>query len=259
MVLSLTAEALAQRIVAQTADFVLLDKPAGLSFHQHEAAPALFPLLRQVLGEDAPLFAVHRLDTLTSGLLLIARHAAAARELGQQFAEHRIEKRYLALSDRQPKKKQGKVVGDMAAARNGSWKLTLSRQHPAITEFVSAGDGLGGRFFLLRPHSGRTHQIRVALKSLGAPILGDLRYHPHSPATDRGYLHAVALAFRCSGQTYCYTCPPNFGQRFLTAAAEQAYLRFGSEFSGPWPLTQCAESLGVQPEVKSADAEGVLV
>ena len=237
MVLSLTAEALAQRIVAQTADFVVLDKPAGLSFHQQEAAPALFPLLRQVLGDEAPLFAVHRLDTLTSGLLLIARHAAAARELGQQFAEHQIEKRYLALSDRQPKKKQGKVVGDMVAARNGSWKLTLSRQHPAITEFVSAGDGLGGRPFLLRPHSGRTHQIRVALKSLGAPILGDLRYHPHSPPADRGYLHAVTLAFRCGGQAYCYTCPPNFGQRFLTAAAEQAYLRFGSEFSGPWPLT----------------------
>ncbi|MGL4996129.1 MAG: pseudouridine synthase, partial [Deefgea sp.] len=85
-------------IVAQTDDFVLIDKPAGLDFHQNDEQDSVIDLVRQQTGIDT-LLTVHRLDKMTSGLLLFARHPEAARHLGEQFAEHQIAKFYLAISD----------------------------------------------------------------------------------------------------------------------------------------------------------------
>jgi len=62
----------------------------------------------------------------------------------------------------------------MLKARRGAWKLARSKESPALTEFVSTSLGQGLRLFLLRPYTGKTHQLRVAMKSLGAPIIGDV-------------------------------------------------------------------------------------
>ena len=192
--------------------FYLVNKHAGVSFHRQGEEAGLMEALRAGLQDDA-LWPVHRLDRMTSGLLLVARSAAVAAQLGDAFASHQVEKYYLALSDRKPQKKQGLVKGDMDKGRGGAWRLLPTRQHPAVTQFFSHAVQPGLRLFVLRPRTGRTHQLRVALKSQSAPILGDTLYGG-SPA-DRGYLHAWRLAFTLAGESFDLVCPPDEGALFL--------------------------------------------
>ncbi|MFC4160945.1 TIGR01621 family pseudouridine synthase [Chitinimonas lacunae] len=191
------------------ADFLVVEKPPGFSVHRDQDGTSALDLARSASGLDG-LHPVHRLDRLTSGLWLLARHPSAAAELGRLFAERRIHKTYLALSDHKPLKKQGLISGDMEKGRNGCWRLSRERSDPAITRFRSQTVRPGLRLFLLEPHTGRTHQLRVALKSLGAPIIGDERYGG-SPA-DRGYLHAWRLEFDWQGEAIRLECPPHHGQ-----------------------------------------------
>jgi len=88
-------------------------------------------------------------------------------------------------------------------ARNGSWKLLRSVENPAVTQFFSFGLTPGLRLYLLKPHTGKTHQLRVALKSLGVPLLGDTRYG--ADKSDRAYLHAWQLAFELDGKSYQFS------------------------------------------------------
>ena len=112
-------------IVYQTDDFIIIYKPCGLSVHKDQSEIGLTTLLAEQL--DVPqVWLVHRLDKVTSGLLILALNAESAAEFFRLFAEHRIQKTYLALSNQKPKKKQGLIVGDMQKARNGAWKLCQS-------------------------------------------------------------------------------------------------------------------------------------
>ena len=198
-------------IVDCTADFLLLNKPAGLSFHSEEGS-GVVALAEQQLGEK--LFAVHRLDKVTSGLLVLARNPVAAAEFTRLFSQRQIQKWYLALSTARPNKKQGWVKGAMQPGRRGGWKLTSAQQALAVTYFVSQGfENLPIRAYLLRPYTGKTHQLRVALKSQGAPILGDGLYG--AAEADRVYLHAYALAFSYAGIDYQYQILPDCGEHFL--------------------------------------------
>ena len=145
------------------------------------------------------LHGVHRLDRGTSGLLLLAKDAETAGLLGHCLRAGTVSKFYVALSSRRPSKKMGEVRGDMARSRRGAWKLLRTSERPAVTHFVSSGvAGAGGvplRAFVLRPRTGRTHQLRVALKAMGAPVLGDALYADSAEAAleERMYLHAAAL------------------------------------------------------------------
>lgn len=218
-------------IIGQTADFVVLNKPAGLSFHS-EDGPGLVVLAEQQLGEK--LYAVHRLDKITSGLIMLARSSAAAAELTRQFSNRQIEKFYLALSCQKPLKKQGWVKGDMQSARRGAWRLTALQQQPAITYFVSQGfQDLPFRAFLLRPFTGKTHQLRVALKSQSAPILGDSLYG--AAAADRVYLHAYALALEYGGVRYHYSVLPDSGEQFAALLTQGLPEQWQRPWLYPWP------------------------
>ncbi len=88
----------------------------------------------------------------------------------------------------------------MKKSRRSTWILTNSTISPAITQFFSFSMGQGLRLFIVRPSTGKTHQIRVALKSLGSGIIGDPLYS--STQADRGYLHAYSLGFSYQGE-YC--------------------------------------------------------
>lgn len=208
---------------AAHADFIVAAKPPGVSFHQDGATPGFVAQVKAELGEDG-LHAVHRLDRITSGLVLFARHVDAAREFGRLFEEGRIAKTYLALSDRKPSKKQGWVKGAMLKGRGGDWRLAREGGPLASTRFDSVGLEPGLRLFRLWPQSGRTHQLRVAMKSLSAPILGDARYG--GSMADRGYLHAWKLDFTWRGEPQRFVLPPREGERFrspaLTACLEDA-------------------------------------
>ncbi|GAB3242200.1 pseudouridine synthase family protein [Chitinimonas naiadis] len=219
-------------LLADHTSFLLVNKPADLNFHREDNEAGLLELLREQTGHDN-LHAVHRLDRLTSGLLLVAKGPQAAARFGELFSSRQIGKYYLALSDRNPKKKQGGISGDMEKGRNGSWRLLNRQDDPARTQFFTAGLGNGLRGFILRPLTGRTHQLRVAMKALGSPILGDSRY-AGSPA-DRGYLHAYALAFVLDGEAFRFVCPPDVGEHWQTAECQDVLRRFTNPWTLAWP------------------------
>ncbi|MGL4205934.1 MAG: TIGR01621 family pseudouridine synthase [Aeromonadaceae bacterium] len=191
-------------------DFVVLNKAPGIGMHDEEGSAGLVSEARAQLGME--LYPVHRLDKVTSGLLLLARNSESNRALSMAFAERHVTKIYLALSQHKPKKKQGWIKGGMVRGRRGSWLLTRSQENPAVTWFESDGLGDGLRLFRVQPKTGKTHQIRVALKSLGAPILGDELYG--AGRADRVYLHAFELAFSLKGECWRFNALPEQGEWF---------------------------------------------
>lgn len=211
--------------------FYVIAKHPGVSFHGDGDESGLMMALREGL-QDELLWPVHRLDRITSGLLLIARSQQVAANLGAAFAGREVEKYYLALSDAKPAKKQGLIRGDMEKGRGGAWKLCQSQVNPAVTQFFSHSLAPGRRLFVLRPHSGKTHQLRVAMKSLGAPILGDARYGGSD--ADRGYLHAYALSLTLDGELVRFVCPPQQGEHFADRALHD-YLQQNPPWTLAWP------------------------
>jgi tRNA pseudouridine32 synthase/23S rRNA pseudouridine746 synthase len=201
-------------VLSEEKDFLVVYKPPGLDFHTDQGAPGFFRQVEEMYRREE-LYPVHRLDKMTSGLILIARSSAAAAALGRIFTDKGMEKYYLALSDKKPRKKQGLVMGDMVRGRRGCWKLTRSAADPGRTYFYSSSLRPGVRLFLLRIYTGKTHQIRVAMKSLGAPVLGDPRYYKSGPVMDRGYLHAWCIRFFWKGQPFEFRCEPEPGRLFL--------------------------------------------
>lgn len=219
------------KIVDVQPDFLLIAKSPGVSVHRDTQ---LSGLVMQISSDrDEPLFLVHRLDKVTSGLMLLARNQTAAAALSRLFAERAIEKYYLAMSTRKPAKKQGTVKGDMQRSRRSGWKLSKTCHNPAITRFFSQAVDPGRRLFVLKPETGKTHQIRVAMKSLGVPILGDERYGGE-PA-ERVYLHAWQLRFSYQGVPYHYRCPPCCGSAFATPAVVQQLQRWHNPELLHWP------------------------
>ena len=219
-------------IIYQTDDFIIIYKPCGLSVHKDHSEIGLTTLLAEQLGVSQ-VWLVHRLDKVTSGLLILALNAESAAEFFRLFSEHHIQKTYLALSNQKPKKKQGLIVGDMQKARNGAWKLCQSKENPAITRFESVSCEPNLRLFILKPQTGKTHQLRVAMKSLGSPILGDALYGKKMEKIDRTYLHAARLQFEFKGQAFDVFIPPKEGEWWHRDAVQSQIQKFGSANAEP--------------------------
>jgi len=207
------------KTIAEHPHFIVVDKEAGVNFHDEgDIGSGLFSVVKKHLqskNNSADLYPVHRLDKMTSGLVIFAKTLASAQIFGQLFNDHNIEKYYLAIADKKPTKKQGLIKGDMAKSRRGMFKLLRTLENPAITQFFSYTIANKQRLYLLKPHSGKTHQLRVALTSIGAPIVGDPLYNSQSSA-DRGYLHAYALKFTYLGEQFEFFSTPTSGEYFLT-------------------------------------------
>ncbi|MGK0373143.1 MAG: tRNA pseudouridine32 synthase/23S rRNA pseudouridine746 synthase, partial [Glaciecola sp.] len=199
------------QIVYDHDDFVVVNKPCDIPMH--DPIHGICQLLCGQLSL-AHLYLVHRLDSATSGCLLLAKNKQAAAILSQLFATKQIQKFYIAVSDVKPKKKQGKIAGDMKKSRGGNYMLSQaeSSQPKAITFFISESYHNIGRLFYIKPVTGKTHQIRVALKSIGSAILGDKRYKGSS--SDRLYLHSMVLEFSYNKNDYCIQCMPQTGEFF---------------------------------------------
>lgn len=202
-------------------DFIITYKPDGVDCHDSQGETGFFNQLNQLAEQQ--LYPVHRLDKVTSGIVILAKTAQAAAEFERLFRQRLIEKRYIALAQGKPTKKQGWVKGDMQKSRRGAWKLLRSQQNPAITYFHSQSLGDGLRGYILHPKSGKTHQLRVAMKSLGTPIVGDLLYgdKQHMQQFDRTYLHALAIKFDWFGEVICQLALPQSGALFSQAKTEE--------------------------------------
>lgn len=221
------------QIIFENHDFVIFNKPQNLNFHSEDGEAGFVVLATKQLHVEQ-LYSVHRLDKMTSGLIILAKTSKVANRFAKMFLNKEIQKFYLALSLRKPKKKQGWVKADMGASRRGTYKLLKTKENQAITQFHSSTCRAGERIFLVKPHTGKTHQIRVALKSIGSPIAGDVRYANADEAKkeDRGYLHAYALGFTLNGEEFSFVCPPFDGERFLSDEAQKILL----EWAKPWEL-----------------------
>lgn len=192
-------------------DFIVINKPPHIAVQNEAAQQGILPIICEQLNVEK-LWLVHRLDKVTSGILILAKTAKAAAIFGELFEQKQIEKYYLALATKKPKKKQGTIKGGMKKVRDGKWILDSTNNQQATTQFFSFSVAPSLRLYLVKPLTGKTHQIRVALKSLGAPILGDELYG--GQVSERTYLHAFAIKFMYQNTPMEILCPPTQGEHF---------------------------------------------
>lgn len=203
--------------------FVVVEKPAGLLTHPVGSRPDLSVVdaLRaegvELAGSVPPrVGVVHRLDRDTSGVLLLAKDAGAHRALAKQFKDRTVQKTYLALVRGRPKTDEGRIDAPLGIGSHPIKRLVrdLPGAREAVTDFrvVEAFEGV--TLLEVRPHTGRTHQIRAHLAAIGTPVLGDPLYlRPDATATlkvPRLMLHAQTLSFDHpeTRERITITCPP---------------------------------------------------
>jgi len=220
------------QIVYENDDFLAINKPEGISVQDEKNQSGILPKLRLQTGIEK-LWLIHRLDKVTSGLLLLGKNKQSAARLSGYFAHKNITKYYIAITDKKPKKKQGMVTGDMRKIRDGKWALSTTLTNPAISQFFSTSLSPGLRLNLVKPLSGKTHQIRVMLKSLGSPILGDNLYGGTS--SQRTYLHAYCLDFIDQSERIRLQCMPTSGELFTKSNFAQVNQKFAKPWELQWP------------------------
>lgn len=232
------------KLIDQQDDFIVVEKPENINFHDEGAlGQGFFSQIKAYAQSQlhlSTLFPVHRLDKMTSGLMLFATNKQAATRFQHLFAQGHIEKYYLAIAQGKPKKKQGLIKGDMVKSRRGMWKLLRSNENPAITHFFSYSIATKTRLYLLKPYTGKTHQLRVALNSIGTAIWGDELYHRQlddkaNLAADRGYLHAYGIHFCWQERPFQYCLAPSSGKLFTDSDTQQVIADIAEPWRHNWP------------------------
>ena len=217
------AEDIPLDVVYEDGDLAVINKPAGMMVHAGAGATedernrgtlvnALlhrFGPLSNIAGELRPGI-VHRLDKETSGLILVAKNDGAHRKLAAEFAGRRVKKTYIALVHGWPKQDKGTITSSISRDAIRRSRMTTRRTggREAVTHYEVSRkiESLYGEFALLRVRieTGRTHQIRVHMSSIGHPVVGDTLYgapreiprKSGAPLSlNRNFLHAAELQF----------------------------------------------------------------
>jgi len=194
-------------VIAEDATILALNKPSGLSsqggrIKAHTLDDLLWAFARSN-GKRPEL--VHRLDRDTSGVILAAKTKPAAGFLGKAIAARKVKKTYLALVAAPPEPRAGTIDTPLRREEIGreAYMRTTAADHPdaeaALSRYRTLKVGEGVALVELQPHTGRMHQLRVHLASIGRPILGDVRYGgaltAGGVAVPRLMLHALKLEF----------------------------------------------------------------
>lgn len=211
-------------VIEENEHFIVIDKPAGIQIHPSTAresgtvanwAIARYPEMKKV-GDPARPGIVHRLDRDTSGLLLLARTKKSFTALKNLFKNHLIQKRYLALVSGVPREREGIITTPIARSTRGDrqgvvlpGRRTKGTIRPAETHYRVVETFKNATLIEAEPKTGRTHQIRVHLSSIGHPVLGDTLYASKAsrtslPIAPRQLLHAVSLSFALFGKQYSF-------------------------------------------------------
>jgi 23S rRNA pseudouridine1911/1915/1917 synthase len=214
-----TPEDLPLEVLYEDADVIAINKPAGMVVHagagQHSGTLVNAVLHRfqklSTVGGDLRPGIVHRLDRFTSGVILVARNDAAHRNLAGQFASRQVEKIYVALVHGRVKKDQGSLITPIARdpirRTRMTARLASGRQASTSYQVLKRFD----QFTLLEVKigTGRTHQIRVHLASVGHPVVGDKLYGAPASALGRYFLHARQISFTSptTGERITLTAP----------------------------------------------------
>ncbi len=198
-------------ILYEDNDLFVLNKASGMVVHPApghsddtlvNALLARYPELRDV-GEDGRPGIVHRLDKDTSGLIIIARNSQTLTALMEQMQKHEIVKRYLALVEGNVAHEQGSIDAPIGRDTRNRQQMTITMHdsREARTHFRVLQRFARHTLLLLQLETGRTHQIRVHLKAIGHPVVGDPVYGsgkkaPRGVTLDRQFLHAYQLQFQ---------------------------------------------------------------
>ncbi len=185
------------RVLDETADFLLIRKPDRLLSQPGVGPDKTDSLITRVQQHYPEALIVHRLDWDTSGLMVLARSKAAHRALSIEFQERRTEKRYRARVDRPIQPAEGWIDQPIGIDREHRPRSKIDPVHgrPAQTRYAVTQVADAAAWVSLWPITGRSHQLRVHLLSLGHPIQGDSLYHPDAAQHPRLMLHAEWLAF----------------------------------------------------------------
>jgi len=199
-------------VIHQDDHIIVINKASGMVVHpgagnrEHTLVNALlhsFPEIRKIGPEERPGI-VHRLDKETSGLMVVAKSAAAYQNLQDQFKKRGVVKRYLGLVWGRMPEEQGKIDWGLGRHVKRGERISIRTRRPreALTQYAVRKNY--GEFTLLeiQPVTGRTHQIRVHLAAAGHPIAGDSRYGRRKTKikVPRLFLHAAYLSF-CHPET----------------------------------------------------------
>lgn len=201
----LKPESIPLKVVYEDKHLLVVDKPAGLVVHPAPGHPS-GTMVNALLAHGAPLSSmagsfkpgiVHRLDKETSGLLLVAKDDATHRQLSQQFTDRKVEKVYLAIVQGVVEQDEGTIDAPIGRHPIHRQQMTVRHDAPrqAQTRYRVKERFKGATLLELFPKTGRTHQLRVHLKYLGHPILGDVRYGVRG-RFPRMALHAHRLGFK---------------------------------------------------------------
>ena len=192
-------------ILFEDAEALVIDKPAGLPVERPRAGGRSledqFAELR--LGFQRDPVPVHRLDTDTSGCLLLARNPKALVRFNRAFEERLVQKRYLGIVVGELEQDEGTItlaLSKISSAEKG-WRMIPARKgKPAVTHWRKLDARAGLTLVEFRPETGRTHQIRVhAASGLGVALLGDPVYGRKGSAP-RTMLHAAGLVVPREGK-----------------------------------------------------------
>jgi len=185
-------------ILFEDGEALVIDKPGGLPIERPRAGGlSLENHLEELkLGFQRAPVPVHRIDTDTSGCLLLARNPKALKRFARAFEERAVGKRYLGILAGVPQESVGTIelaLSKISSAEKG-WRMILAKKgKPSITHWRLVGESGGRALVEFRPETGRTHQIRVhAASGIGIPLLGDPVYGDGKGAA-RTMLHAASL------------------------------------------------------------------
>jgi 23S rRNA pseudouridine1911/1915/1917 synthase len=203
---TLVPESTKLRIVYEDNDLLVVDKPAGMAVHPSpghsegtlvHALLAHSPELSTVGGEGRPGI-VHRLDKDTSGLIIVAKNDDAHLALAKQLKDRRVEKTYVALVEGRVEPSEGTIDAPIARHPAHRQRMAVVAGGRASRTRYRVLRVIGGYSLLeLHPETGRTHQLRVHLASIGHPVAGDRVYgrSTRDEAFPRQLLHAQRLGF----------------------------------------------------------------
>ena len=207
-------------IVYEDDDLLVINKPKGLVVHPapgHPDGTLVNALLHHcgdslsgIGGEKRPGI-VHRLDKDTSGLLLVAKNDQSQLALSRQLQERQMEKHYRALVEGNLREDSGRIDQPIARSKKDRKKMAIDPEgRPSITDWTVLARGRNVTLLDVHILTGRTHQIRVHMKSIGHPVCGDPIYGSGRGAkVPRLMLHAYTLAFTHprTGERMTFTAP----------------------------------------------------